>query len=89
MSLSGPYLGLLSTLGDQARPTSARYLQQAMLTRAEVLLVAVAAGHVLLAPYTKVEESFSLHAARDILALGVSPAAVAQVSSDPHPLARG
>ncbi|KAL8280641.1 hypothetical protein RQP46_006964 [Phenoliferia psychrophenolica] len=49
-----------------------------MLTRAEVLLVLVAAVHVFLAPYTKVEESFSLHASRDILALGLSPPAVAQ-----------
>ncbi|KAI0067225.1 alpha-1,6-mannosyltransferase subunit [Artomyces pyxidatus] len=40
------------------------------------LLYAVAWTHVTLAPYTKVEESFNLHATHDILLHGVSPSAL-------------
>lgn len=40
----------------------------------DVLLFVVPAFHVLNAPYTKVEESFNLHATHDVLMYGVSPA---------------
>lgn len=48
---------------------------------AELLVVISSTTHVLLAPHTKVEESFTLHAVRDLLLKGVSEQAVAQVSS--------
>ncbi len=42
----------------------------------DAAILATAVAHVLLTPYTKVEESFNLHAVHDILAFGVSPDAV-------------
>jgi hypothetical protein len=39
----------------------------------DVLIFAVAWTHVLLAPYTKVEESFNLHAIHDLLLYGGHP----------------
>ena len=37
----------------------------------DILILSTAWAHVLLAPYTKVEESFSLHATHDVLFYGV------------------
>jgi alpha-1,6-mannosyltransferase len=39
----------------------------------DFLLLAVGWTHVLIAPYTKVEESFNLHATHDVLFYGVGP----------------
>lgn len=48
----------------------------------DLALLTVAWGHVLLAPYTKVEESFNLHAVHDVLMYGVGPDAIENVSDD-------
>ena len=49
----------------------------------DILIFAVAWIHVLLAPYTKVEESFNLHATHDILLRGFHPNALLEVRFPP------
>lgn len=44
-----------------------------------VLPFLVIAAHTVLSPYTKVEESFTLHAVRDILLHGIRPEAIRKV----------
>ena len=46
----------------------------------DLLLLAVGWIHVLLAPYTKVEESFNLHVTHDVLMYGVNPGSLPNVS---------
>jgi alpha-1,6-mannosyltransferase len=46
----------------------------------ETLILLVLWLHVWLAPYTKVEESFNLHATHDILLYGLSPATLKNVT---------
>jgi alpha-1,6-mannosyltransferase len=45
----------------------------------DLLLLGTSWTHVILAPYTKVEESFNLHATHDVLLYGVLPNALSQV----------
>ena len=45
----------------------------------DVLLFLVPILHVLNAPYTKVEESFNLHAVHDVLMYGVGPSNLPKV----------
>lgn len=45
----------------------------------DALQLTVAWSHVLLSPYTKVEESFNLHATHDVFFYGVRPAAITNV----------
>lgn len=46
----------------------------------DLILLLVAWTHVLVSPYTKVEESFNLHATHDVFFYGVAPSALKRVS---------
>lgn len=50
-----------------------------MNSAADILLITSCWAHVLLAPFTKVEESFNLHATHDVLMYGVRPGALGSV----------
>ena len=54
----------------------------------DALIYAVAWAHVLLAPYTKVEESFTLHALHDLLLYGGNSDALQKVRSNDFTLKR-
>ena len=54
----------------------------------DLVLLAVAWIHVLLNPYTKVEESFNLHATHDVFFYGVLPNALNHVCLVNKPLRR-
>ena len=49
----------------------------------DLYLIGVPWLHVLLAPYSKVEESFNLHATHDVLMYGVKPDALQHVRALP------
>jgi hypothetical protein len=66
LSLNRPYGGRAADLAE-------------MTFLFDVLIYAVAWTHVLIAPYTKVEESFTLHALHDLLLYGGSPDALPKV----------
>lgn len=54
---------------------------RAMGSLLDGLILATASVHVFLAPYTKVEESFNLHATHDVVMYGVGPTALPNVSA--------
>lgn len=45
----------------------------------DLALLVVAWAHVIISPYTKVEESFNLHATHDVFFYGVEPSALKNV----------
>lgn len=51
----------------------------------DILIFVSGYTHVLLAPYTKVEESFNLHATHDVLMYGVGPSNLHKVSTSLTP----
>lgn len=48
----------------------------------ELLLILIGFTHVFISPYTKVEESFNLHAVHDILVYGVGSDGLKNVSGE-------
>jgi hypothetical protein len=70
-----------STIGsgniDQTMPPSIR--RKLVNVSPLYLSLAVTYAHVFLSPYTKVEESFTLHAVHDVLAYGHKPGHLSQV----------
>ena len=50
-----------------------------MLSKLEWGILGIAYTHVLLAPHVKVEETFSLHAVRDIISHGIDSTALVLV----------
>jgi len=77
----------LSSGVDRDRPQRPRSLgkahhQPGMKFIQDLALLATAWVHVFLAPYTKVEESFNLHAVHDVLMYGVGPGALQKVSGN-------
>ena len=67
---------LLAVLGAHPDRTT-------MSVALDILIFASGYTHVLLAPYTKVEESFNLHATHDVLMYGVGPSNLHKVCR-PH-----
>ena len=63
---------LMFELHEQLGPNTVRPVET-MSTALDFLLLSTCWAHVILAPYTKVEESFNLHATHDVLAYGVFP----------------
>lgn len=54
-------------------------IHDTMSSALDVVLLASSWSHVLLAPYTKVEESFNLHATHDVMMYGIGANALPKV----------
>ena len=76
MQTTAPQSSFKSGLDDSMPPSIRRKL---INVSPFYLSLAVTFAHVFLSPYTKVEESFTLHAVHDVLAYGHQPNQVAKV----------
>ena len=76
MQTTAPQSSFKSGLDDTMPPSIRRKL---INVSPFYLSLAVTFAHVFLSPYTKVEESFTLHAVHDVLAYGHQPNQVAMV----------
>jgi len=63
----------------------AAFMRRIPFPSSTLFIFLTASLHILLAPYTKVEESFTLHATHDVLAYGLEPRHLPKVSSLFHP----
>lgn len=99
MSTSAPSLGTTKPLARLLCSLPSAFfalLLTSMPSRRSVLLdgcvniafIAASYAHIVLSPYTKVEESFSIQASHDILVHGISPTALAEVRRNGILLAR-
>lgn len=69
-----------TTRSDELNDTMPASIKRKLINVSPLYLsLAVTYGHVFLSPYTKVEESFTLHAVHDILAYGQQPGHLSQV----------
>lgn len=74
--LYGRFLSLYILLVESSALECRKYIMNLAL---DLLQLTIAWCYVLLSPYTKVEESFNLHATHDVFFYGVRPAALANV----------
>ena len=75
------FVDVFSSFRCHANNSSMRFLKHLELLPAFIVSVLASFFHLLIAPYTKVEESFTLHAVWDILTYGLDIGKVRPTSS--------